>query len=134
MARWLLVAAVLGLGAACSSEPAPSGPEPAAQAKPAPMQPKAPPDPTLASDGYPAGSASPEGAAVDLARAFIKADSRLFKETCVAPLRGEGDTEYAEFLSAMGADMDRIKASAAFDTERGPKEVTRVYRARPLSR
>ncbi len=35
----------------------------------------------VSTDGYPAGNATPEGAACDLARAFIEADVKLFKKT-----------------------------------------------------
>jgi len=39
----------------------------------------------VVADGYPTGNATPEGAACDLARAFIEADAKLFRKTCIAP-------------------------------------------------
>jgi len=40
----------------------------------------------VSADGFPSGNATPEGAACDLARAFIKTDAELFKKSCIEPL------------------------------------------------
>ena len=39
-------------------------------------------------DGFPGGHSTPEGAACDLARAYIKHDGQLFLSTCLKPFGG----------------------------------------------
>ena len=58
-------------------------------------------------DGFPAGNATPEGAACDLARAFINQDSKLFKKVCIEPFGGDnGDGDYGKFLKRVVASME----------------------------
>jgi hypothetical protein len=87
----------------------------------------------LADDGYPTGSESPEGAACDLARAFIKRDWKLFQDTCVSPyLGGEARKAYEKFLAdttaSIQAEAKKTKPSGA-----GPKSIGKVFGARHLS-
>jgi hypothetical protein len=85
-------------------------------------------------DGWPSGHGTPEGAACDLARAFIKRDTKLFKETCIAPFGGrEGRKPYEEFLKIKEASI----AAEALKTEPspgGPKSIGKLFAARHLSK
>jgi hypothetical protein len=88
----------------------------------------------VASDGWPAGHATPEGIACDFARAFIKRDPALLTNSCLRPF---GDDElrkkYQEFL---GSTIDGIKQEAARVTASpgGPKQIGKLYAARPFSK
>jgi hypothetical protein len=88
----------------------------------------------VADDGFPAGRYTPEGAACDLARAFIKRDASLFMNTCV-PLYagGKGPEDYAKFLQSA---VERMKQEAvkAEPSPGEPKSIGKVFAARHLSR
>jgi hypothetical protein len=88
----------------------------------------------VADDGFPAGRDTPEGAACDLARAFIGHDVSLFMTTCV-PLYagGNGPEDYAKFLQST---VERMKQEAleAEPSPGGPKSIDKVFAARHLSR
>jgi len=91
------------------------------------------PEINLAKDGYPSGHATPEGAACDLARAFINRDSKLFRQTCIKPFGGgENKKAYTEFLAKVAESID---AAAKKDEalSGGPKKISKVYAARHLS-
>lgn len=92
------------------------------------------PEIKVADDGFPAGRDTPEGAACDLARAFIEHDVSPFMNTCV-PLYagGNGPEDYAKFLQST---VERIKQEAlkAEPSPRGPKSIDKVFAARHLSR
>lgn len=86
----------------------------------------------IGADGFPVGHDSPEGAASDLARAFIKCDGRLFDKTCVRLYAngGTGPAAYAKFLRDTAEAMKVAKTSAH---PGGPKAIGKVFAARHLS-
>lgn len=88
----------------------------------------------VVADGFPAGNTTPEGAACDLARAFIGTNSKLFLETCISPFGGgKGREAYEKFLKSTATEMEEQslkKTPASF----GPKKLTKVFAARHLSR
>jgi hypothetical protein len=85
-------------------------------------------------DGFPAGHDSPEGAACDLARAFIKRDHALFTETCIKLYeRGTGPDDYATFLQST-VESIKEEAARAVPSPGGPKEIGKVFAARPLTK
>ena len=87
----------------------------------------------LAADGFPSGHETPEGAACDLARAFINRDASLFITTCIRPYAGDnGPPEYVAFLKST---VESIRAEAARKEAppRGPKSIGKVFAARSLS-
>lgn len=87
----------------------------------------------LADDGYPTGSDSPEGAASDLARAFINRDPKLFKNTCLPPyLGGEARKAYEKFLMDTTASME-AEAKKTEPSAEGPIRIGKVFAARHLS-
>ena len=84
-------------------------------------------------DGFPAGHATPEGAACDLARAFIKRDAALFTGTCVKPLwGGENRKKYEAFLTQTAQQM-RSEAKKPAPSPNGPKSIGKVFAARHLT-
>jgi hypothetical protein len=85
-------------------------------------------------DGYPASTSTPEGAACDLARAFKDLDSKLFRSTCIEPLgAGKSSEDYGKFLANVVVKMDKDqKADAKPDGV--PKKITKVFKARHLSK
>ncbi len=87
----------------------------------------------VAADGFPSGHDTPEGAACDLARAYINRDEKLFSATCVRLYEHNGPLAYAEFLH--GA-IQEIKAEATRKqpSPDGPKTIYKVFAARHLSR
>jgi hypothetical protein len=84
-------------------------------------------------DGYPSGHDTPEGAACDLARAFIQRDAALFKETCI-PLFGGGQNRdaYKAFLDSakQGIEAEQQKT---VPSPSGPKSIGKLFAARHLS-
>ena len=109
--------------------------------KPARTPPKGPP-PTPAlpkprlvvgRDDFPAGHATPEGAACDLARAFIGDDAALFTITC---LPAYGDLEvrdrYKEFLHGVVQGLLERRALNLDPASDNPKAIAQVFVARPL--
>ena len=89
---------------------------------------------TLAKDGFPVGTDTPEGAACNLARAFINRDASLFRSTCIAPYGG-ADTEkaYQEFLDGVTSQM-KLEAAKTAPSPNGPKSINKCFAARHLSR
>lgn len=84
-------------------------------------------------DGFPSGHDTPEGAAADMARAFIKRDYALFESTCVKPFGGgESRKEYEKFLEGVKAGM-KAEAEKKVPSPGGPKEISKIYAARFLS-
>ncbi|GJM19641.1 MAG: hypothetical protein DHS20C14_18540 [Phycisphaeraceae bacterium] len=78
---------------------------------------------------FPSGTQTPEGAACDMARAFILPDGELYRATCLGM---PGNEEYTSFISEMGAQMDAMQGQS-MEQFGGPREITKVYRARELS-
>ena len=92
------------------------------------------PELKVAADGFPGGHETPEGAACDLARAFINRDETLFQKICLRPYATDkGPPEYAEFLKSTA---EGIKAEAGRKEEpaRGPKAIGKVFAARHLTK
>ena len=88
----------------------------------------------VAADGFPSGHSTPEGAACDLARAFIKRDSTLFTNTCVPPYGGgKGPEEYAAFLKSTVESM-KTEAAKKEPSPGGPKSIAKVFAARHLTK
>lgn len=88
----------------------------------------------VADDGFPSGTSIPEGAACDLARAFIKRDDALFTNTCIRPYGiGTSRTDYTMFLAKTVAT---IKAEAAKNepSKGGPKSIGKVFAARHFTK
>jgi hypothetical protein len=88
----------------------------------------------VAADGLPSGHDTPEGAACDLARAFIAHDEKLFTSTSIRLYGdGAGREAYAKFL---GQTVEGIKAEAAKKepSAREPKSIGKVFAARHLSK
>ena len=97
-----------------------------------------PPKPKLkmASDGFPSGHETPEGAACDLARAFIRRDGALFTNACVsAKLYNASDAgkQYAGFLKDK-VDSIRSEAAKKEPSSGGPKSIGKVFAARHLTK
>jgi hypothetical protein len=84
----------------------------------------------LAPDGFPTGQTTPEGAAADLARAFIARDDALFRRTCIRPYGPEG---YPRFLEGVVASMKQ-EAAGRRPSPGGPKLLQKVFAARRLGR
>jgi hypothetical protein len=84
----------------------------------------------VAADGFPSGHDTPEGAACDLARAFIKRDAALFTNTCI---RLYGPADYAAFLTNTVAGM-KAEAAKKEPSPGGPKSIGKVFAARHLSK
>jgi len=88
----------------------------------------------ITADGLPSGHDTPEAAACDLARAFIKHDAELFTKTCIRLYAdGKGPAEYATFLKST-ADSIKEEAARTEGEPRGPKVVGKVFAARHLSK
>ena len=85
-------------------------------------------------DGFPAGSNTPEGAACDLARAFIHCDTVLFLSTCLTPY-GSTDTRdaYTKFLDGVALQM-KEEAGKPERSPEGPKTIRQCFAARHLSK
>ena len=88
---------------------------------------------SLADDGYPAGSATPEGAACDLARAFIRRDAALFEQAVLPPFGGKESESRAQYESFLVNTKSAISEESKRPTERGPREILKVFVARSLS-
>ena len=87
---------------------------------------------SLANDDFPSGPATPEGAACDFARAFIRRDPILFDEVTLRPFgRGESRTRYEAFLIDT---KSAISEESRRPADRGPREITKVFAARSMSR
>lgn len=88
----------------------------------------------VARDGFPGGHSSPEGAACDLARAFILHNAILFRSTCIQPFGGgESRKAYNSFLGKVARQMV-LEGKKATPSPNGPKSIGKVFAARHLSR
>jgi hypothetical protein len=88
----------------------------------------------VAADGFPSGHDTPEGAACDLARAFINRDASLFTNTCIRPYEGgKGPPDYVAFLKSTVESMT-AEAARKGEPPRGPKTIGKVFAARHLSK
>jgi hypothetical protein len=88
----------------------------------------------VSADGFPSGHDTPEGAACDLARAFINRDEKLFSATSIRLYAGaSGPPAYAQFLQQV---VRNIKAEAAKKvlSPQAPKSIGKVFAARHLTK
>jgi hypothetical protein len=84
----------------------------------------------VAKDGFPVGHDQPEGAACDLARAFIKHDAALFTNTCIKPYASnKGPADYAKFLQLMAETMKK-DATRKKPFPESPQAIGKVFAAR----
>jgi hypothetical protein len=87
----------------------------------------------VSADGFPTGHDTPEGAACDLARAFIKLDVKLFQDTCIKPFSGgKSREEYTAFLKET-AEAIKKEAGRKEPPPDGPKAIAKLFAARALS-
>jgi hypothetical protein len=115
------------------------GPVPGARAQPASTTRPATTAPSkpaihVTPDGFPAGHDTPEGAACDLARAFIQFDPKRFDDVCIAPFGGgENRAKYERFLKDVRQSIvdqhDQPEKSP-----NGPKVIAKLFSARHLSK
>lgn len=90
------------------------------------------PSTSWADDGYPSGVTTPEGAACDFARAFIRRDVALFEQVTLPPFGGgESRTQYENFLADT---KSAISEESKRPTDRGPRDISKVFVARSLSK
>ena len=88
---------------------------------------------TVAMDGFPAGTDTPEGAACDFARAFIRDDPTLLLSVCIEPY-GDPESRLAahKFLERIVVQMsDATRATPPPDS---PKSIAKCYAARHLGK
>jgi hypothetical protein len=85
----------------------------------------------VAADGFPTGQATPEGAASDLARAFMARDAIGFRNISSRPYGGgQARAEYTQYLNGV-SDHFKQKGNPSPDD---PKKIATVFAARHLSR
>ena len=90
-------------------------------------------DPRIKKDGFPAGKSTPEGAATDLARAFIQRDADLFLRTSIPPFGGgQSRAAYAQYLTGQSDTLRRERAKRTYSRD-NPKAIKHVFAARHLS-
>ena len=89
----------------------------------------------VATDGFPAGHATPEGVACDLARSFITTDAALFTTTCL-PAYGDQATQdaYKDFLHGVIESFLKLRSLKLDPAPDNPKSIAKVFAARHLSR
>ena len=86
---------------------------------------------TVANDGFPTGQDTPEGAAVDLTRAFIRQDAAQFRQTCIRPYgAGSVRADYVEYLDGVAA---HFRKDTRDQSSENPRRILRVFAARHLS-
>jgi hypothetical protein len=85
----------------------------------------------VAADRFPTGQTTPEGAASDLARAFIAGDAVKFRNICI-PAYGGGQAraEYTQYLNGVSDDLKQ-KGNPSPDD---PTRIGTVFAARHLSK
>ena len=84
-------------------------------------------------DGFPTGKDSPEGAACDLARAFIHDDAALFLATCVEPYgSAEARAAYHRFLEGIVVQMKGLPAGNVPSPD-APESIVKCFAARHLT-
>jgi hypothetical protein len=86
----------------------------------------------IADDGFPTQQNTPEGAASDLARSFIKHDPTWFRDLCIRPYgAGQSRIDYIQYLSGVAEHMAQEKEFPAQDS---PQKIVQVYAARHLTK
>ena len=85
----------------------------------------------VASDGFPTGQSTPEGAASDLARAFMKQDAVALKTLCIRPYgAGRSRKDYQGYLDGVS---EHFKTSQGKPDPENPTKLIKVYAARHLT-
>src|SRR5262245_50322269 len=88
----------------------------------------------IAGDGFPTGRETPEGAAADLARAFIAKDAEAFKRVSIRVYsKGQSAQDYEAFLKSVMSDIASEKARTV-PSPTGPRAIGKVFAVRQLSR
>jgi hypothetical protein len=88
----------------------------------------------VADDGFPTGQSTAEGAAGDLARAFMQGNSALFRTVCLRPYgAGRSRTEYVDYLDNVEIHLKQQKSLGASPPD-NPKRITKVFAARHLTK
>jgi hypothetical protein len=85
----------------------------------------------VAADGFPTGQATPEGAATDLARAFMKRDPAGFRDVCIRPYGG--GPARADYVGYLDGVLEHLKNETR-ESPDDPKKIARVFAARHLSK
>lgn len=86
----------------------------------------------VAGDGFPTGQDTPEGAASDLARAFMTRDATRFRSLCIRPYgAGKSRGDYMAYLDGVSDHLNQTKENPSPDD---PKQILKVFAARHLSR
>lgn len=89
----------------------------------------------VAGDGFPTGQGTPEGAASDLARAFMLRDVTRFRHICIRPYGdGKSGAEYMQYLDGVSDHLKQEKRNPSPDNPDNPKEILKVFAARHLSK
>jgi hypothetical protein len=87
----------------------------------------------VAPDGFPTGQTTPEGAASDLARAFMQQDGKLFQNVCIPPYgAGQSRADYTAYLAGVIDHFKQQKEHAPSPDI--PVKITKVFAARHLSK
>jgi hypothetical protein len=88
----------------------------------------------VSADGFPSGHDTPEGAACDLARAFINRDEKLFSATSIRLYAGpDGPPAYAHFLQDVVRNIKEEAAKTVLSPQ-APKGIGKVFAARHLTK
>ena len=96
-------------------------------------EPTAPGPTSAVKDGFPTGTDTPEGAACDLARAFIRNDAALFLAACLEPCGSpEERTAYHKFLEGVVVQMKSDAGSSPVSPQ-SPQSIIKCFAARHLS-
>jgi hypothetical protein len=86
----------------------------------------------VANDGFPTGQDTPEGAASDLARAFMARDAARFRSICIRPYgAGQSRADYMGYLDGVTAHFRQKDRTPSPDD---PKKILTVFAARHLSK
>jgi hypothetical protein len=85
-----------------------------------------------ATDQFPSGAASPEGAACDLVRAFIRSDVDLLKATCIKRYP-PAQEKFDQFLAMIirGTEEDKQRG---VPHSKNPAKIVKVFAARHLTK
>jgi hypothetical protein len=86
----------------------------------------------VGTDGFPTGQSAPEGAATDLARAFMTDDADWLRRVCLRPYgAGQSLAEYTKYLDGVSAHLSRARLTPTPDD---PQKILKVFAARRLSK
>jgi hypothetical protein len=86
----------------------------------------------IGTDGFPTGQSTPEGAATDLARAFMSGDADWVRRVCVRRYgTGQSLAEYTKYLEGVSAHLSRARLTQTTDDA---QKILKVFAARRLSK